>query len=358
MVDVVHRPQRVLVTGGAGFIGSNLVRRWLAQRPALYVVNVDLLTYAADRGHVADLPKNQHQLVEADICDGAHMAQLLRDHDIDTVVHLAAESHVDRSIDGPGAFIQTNIVGTSALLQAARSVWLDEGRRAALAKEGRTVRFHHVSTDEVYGDLSATDPAFTETTPYAPSSPYSASKAASDHLVRAWSRTYGLPVTLSNCSNNYGPRQHGEKLIPTVIRKCLEREPIPVYGTGENVRDWLYVDDHCDAIWHIVSCGGNGETYNVGGLNEWTNLALVHHMCSAVAAETGATVEELEGLITFVTDRPGHDRRYAIDPSKLSGLGWTPDRTLDNGLKLTVQWYLARWRAGALGAHSRIGLGR
>ena len=354
----LHQPQRALVTGGAGFIGSNLVRRWLEQVPDLVIINVDVLTYAADRSHVADLPTDRHTLVEADICDGAAMLALMRKHDIDTVVHLAAESHVDRSIDGPGAFIQTNVVGTYALLEAARTAWLDEGRQATWAEGGRTVRFHHVSTDEVYGDLSPTDPAFTETTPYSPSSPYSASKASSDHLVRAWARTFGLPVTISNCSNNYGPRQHGEKLIPTVLRKCLEREPIPVYGTGENIRDWLYVDDHCDAIWHIVCHGAAGETYNVGGLNEWTNLALVRQLCRAVASELDVDAAELEGLITFVTDRPGHDRRYAIDPTKLSALGWSPDRSLDNGLKLTVQWYLARWRSGSLGAHTRIGLGR
>ncbi|MCO4763223.1 MAG: dTDP-glucose 4,6-dehydratase [Myxococcales bacterium] len=354
----IHRPQRVLVTGGAGFIGSNLVRRWLEQHSALVIVNVDLLTYAADRNHVADLPADRHTLVEADICDGAAMLKLLQDNDIDTVVHLAAESHVDRSIDGPGAFIQTNVVGTYALLEAARTAWLDEGRQAAWAASGRTVRFHHVSTDEVYGDLSPTDPAFTETTPYSPSSPYSASKASSDHLVRAWARTFGLPVTISNCSNNYGPRQHGEKLIPTVIRKCLDREPIPVYGTGENIRDWLYVDDHCDAIWHIVTHGGSAQTYNVGGLNEWSNIDLVRSLCRAVAAQCDASPEALEGLITFVTDRPGHDRRYAIDPTKLSALGWSPNRQLDNGLALTVQWYLEQWQSGALGTHGRIGLGR
>ncbi len=357
MHTVLHQPRRVLVTGGAGFIGSNLILRWLAMDPALQIVNLDRMTYAADARNLAAVPADRHQLVVGDICDRALVERLLREHDIDTVVHLAAESHVDRSIDGPAEFVRTNVEGTCALLEASRQVWLAEGRAAALAEQGRSVRFHHVSTDEVYGDLEPDDPAFSETTPYAPSSPYSASKAGSDHLVRAWARTFGLPVTVSNCSNNYGPHQHAEKLIPTVIRKCLNREPIPVYGTGSNVRDWLYVDDHADAIWHIVRHAGQAETYNVGGNNEWSNLELVHALCDAVAAEIGEPPATLRDLITFVRDRPGHDHRYAIDPRRLEALGWRATRTLQDGLQRTVAHYVRLWRAGGLVEPGRLGLG-
>ncbi|MCB9737784.1 MAG: dTDP-glucose 4,6-dehydratase [Deltaproteobacteria bacterium] len=357
MPTATHQPRRVLVTGGAGFIGSNLVHRWLANDPTLRIVNLDRMTYAATERNLEGVDPERHQLVVGDICDRALVERLLREHDIDTVVHLAAESHVDRSIDGPAEFVRTNVEGTCALLEATRQVWLAEGRAAALADAGRTVRFHHVSTDEVYGDLEPEDPAFSETTPYAPSSPYSASKAGSDHLVRAWARTFGLPVTISNCSNNYGPRQHAEKLIPTVIRKCLNRQPIPVYGKGSNVRDWLYVDDHADAIWHIVRHGGQAQTYNVGGNNEWSNLDLVHALCRAVAAAVDCPAEELLGLITFVRDRPGHDHRYAIDPRKLEALGWMATRTLDDGLQRTVAHYVALWQAGGLEEPGRLGLG-
>jgi dTDP-glucose 4,6-dehydratase len=263
---------------------------------------------------------------------------------------------VDRSIDGPAAFVQTNVMGTYTLLEAARQVWLVQGKAAQWAAQGRTVRFHHVSTDEVYGDLDLDEPGFTESTPYHPSSPYSASKAGSDHLVRAWSRTYGLPVTLSNCSNNYGPRQHAEKLIPTVVRKCLQRHAIPVYGKGENVRDWLYVDDHCDALWHIVGCGGQGETYNVGGNNEWSNLQLVRRIAILTARELQVPEQTLLDLITFVTDRPGHDRRYAIDASKLAQLGWTPQTEFDQGLTATIQWYIQAFRSSGLEEPGRLGL--
>ncbi|MCA9489587.1 MAG: dTDP-glucose 4,6-dehydratase [Myxococcales bacterium] len=334
-----HRPRSVLLTGGAGFIGSNLVHHLIASDPALRLVNLDVMTYAADRGHLEGLADpSRHVLVEGDITDRALVDRLLREHEVDTVVHLAAESHVDRSITGPAAFVQSNIVGTYTLLEAARSWWLDQGG----ASDG-TRRFHHVSTDEVYGDLGPDDPPFTEETPYRPSSPYSASKASSDHLVRAWARTYGLPVTLSNCSNNYGPRQHPEKLIPVVIRSCVERRPIPVYGKGENVRDWLHVTDHCTAIDAIVRRGAQGETYLVGADNERKNLDLVRILCQVVAEEIGAPADEILGLISFVTDRPGHDRRYGVDGSKTRALGWSADRSFDEGLRETVRWYLPRF---------------
>ncbi len=356
MTAAIHRPRSILVTGGAGFIGSNLVHRWLGLDADIRIVNLDAMTYAADAANLDGVPDARHTLVRGDICDGDLVLKLLRDHRVDTVVHLAAESHVDRSIDGPGQFIQTNLVGTYTLLQAARQVWQAEGLAAELAEQGRTVRFHHVSTDEVYGDLEPEDPAFSETTPYAPSSPYSATKAGSDHLVRAWARTYGLPATISNCSNNYGPRQHGEKLIPTVIRKCLQREPIPVYGKGENIRDWLHVDDHCDALWHIVRHAPQGSTHNVGGNAESTNIDLVKRLCTVVAEDTGCAPDELLGLITFVTDRPGHDARYAIDPTRLRRLGWEPAQTLDGGRRQTVAGYRARWPPAGLGEHGRLGL--
>ncbi|MCB9689401.1 MAG: dTDP-glucose 4,6-dehydratase [Alphaproteobacteria bacterium] len=338
MADV-HRPRSILLTGGAGFIGSNLVHHLIASDPELRLVNLDVMTYAADRGHLEGLADpSRHVLVEGDIADRELVDRLLREHDVDTIVHLAAESHVDRSITGPAAFVQSNIVGTYTLLEAARAWWLDAGGAA-----GRTRRFHHVSTDEVYGDLGPEDPPFTEDTPYRPSSPYSASKAASDHLVRAWARTYGLPVTLSNCSNNYGPRQHPEKLIPVVIRSCVERRPIPVYGKGENVRDWLHVADHCTAIDAIVRRGEQGETYLVGADNERKNLDLVRILCRVVAEEIGAPTEEILGLISFVTDRPGHDRRYGVDGSKTRALGWSAARSFDEGLRETVRWYLPRF---------------
>jgi dTDP-glucose 4,6-dehydratase len=341
MADV-HRPRRVLVTGGAGFIGSNLVH-YLLDHSDVSIVNLDSLTYAADRAHLDGADPSRHLLVEGDIRDGALVARLLREHRIDTVLHLAAESHVDRSITGSAPFIETNIVGTFTLLEAARRYWLDEG-----GPDGArgSVRFHHVSTDEVYGDLGPDDPAFTEQTPYHPSSPYSASKAASDHLVRAWGRTYGLPFTLSNCSNNYGPRQHDEKLIPTVLRSCRDRRKIPVYGRGENVRDWLHVRDHAGALWFIVRRGVNGETYNIGADNEWKNLDLVRLLTRVWARVAGDDPAEIEALIGFVTDRPGHDRRYAIDGRKLAGLGWRAKVGFEEGLEETVRWYRGRWADG------------
>ena len=330
MASNPHVPSRILITGGAGFIGSNLVHHLLATHDDVTIVDLDAMTYAASADNLDDLPDpSRHRLVTGDICDRPLLDRLFAEG-IDTIIHLAAESHVDRSIAGPATFIQTNIVGTYTLLEAARTAW--EGRSG--------VRFHHVSTDEVYGDLGPDDPAFSETTRYRPSSPYSASKAASDHLVRAWAHTYGLPVTLSNCSNNYGPRQHAEKLIPVVIRSCLCRRPIPVYGKGENVRDWLYVTDHCRAIDHIVRHGQTGETYNVGGNEEWANLALVHRICRIVAEELCVPEQELLDLVTFVTDRPGHDRRYAIDNTRVQALGWSPRENLDEGLRRTVRWYI------------------
>ena len=334
-----HTPRVALVTGGMGFIGSNLVRHLLSSDPALIVVNVDVLTYAGNLDNLAELTSAQaarQRFVQADICDATAMAKVFAEHRPDTVIHLAAESHVDRSIDGPMAFVQTNVIGTATLLNAARQAWAG---RPGDGAEG--VRFHHVSTDEVYGSLGDSG-LFTETTSYDPSSPYSASKAASDHLVRAWHRTYGLPVTLSNCSNNYGPYHFPEKLIPLMITNALTGKPLPVYGKGANVRDWLYVEDHARAIDCIVRQGALGETYNIGGHNEWKNLDIVHLLCD--------TLDELQpsgrsggyrSLITFVADRPGHDLRYAIDAGKIErDLGWKPVETFATGLRKTIQWYL------------------
>ena len=325
----------IVVTGGAGFIGSAFVRSALARRPGARVVTLDALTYAGSLENLRGLPDaDRHTFVEGDVRDGALVRDLLDEHDVGLVVHLAAESHVDRSIAGPAAFVETNVLGTQALLDACRDAWA-EGDGFA---EG--VRFHHVSTDEVYGDLGPDDPAFTERTPYAPSSPYSASKAGSDHLVRAYSRTYGLPVTITNCSNNYGPRQYPEKLIPVVLQRALAGEPIPVYGDGSNVRDWLYVGDHCDAIWAVIERGGVGETYNVGGHAEVDNLTLVRALCDVLDRRRPDAAPHAD-LITFVTDRPGHDRRYAVDTSKIERLGWAPRQSLRSGLEATVDWYLA-----------------
>lgn len=323
-----RQPQRVLVTGGCGFIGSAFIR-YLLQHPDFLgrVVNLDAMTYAANAENVAGVADSgRYTFAQGDIADTQRVLALCREHSIDAIVHFAAESHVDRSIVGPGAFIQANIVGTFQLLQVVREL--------------PQVHFHHVSTDEVYGSLGPTG-LFTESTPYDPSSPYSASKAASDHLVRAYARTYGLSTTLSNCSNNYGPYQFPEKLIPLMITNLVDGKPLPVYGTGANVRDWLYVDDHVEAIWSIVQRGRRGETYNIGGEAEWANLALVHRLIEVVAGITGREVATLEKQITFVADRPGHDARYAIDCSKLkSELGWAPRHDLQSGLLDTVRWYL------------------
>ena len=334
-----HRPRNVLVTGGAGFIGCNFVRHLLAIDPEIRIVNLDLLTYAGSLDGLRELPDpSRHLFVRGDICDRPLVDRLLREHAIDTIVHFAAESHVDRSITGPAAFVQTNLVGTFTLLEAARAAWLD-------GKTAEHRRFHHISTDEVYGTLRRNDPPFTETTPYAPNSPYSASKAGSDHLVRAYFHTYGLPVLTTNCSNNYGPFQHGEKFIPTVIRSCLLQQPIPVYGDGSNIRDWLYVEDHCRGIETVIRRGRLGGTYNIGGCNEWANLAIVKRIC-ALLDERRPEHAPHERLISFVTDRPGHDWRYAIDAGKMEAeLGWRPRETFDTGIAKTVDWYLQRHAA-------------
>ncbi|AOD15863.1 dTDP-glucose 4,6-dehydratase [Xanthomonas fragariae] len=340
-----------LVTGGAGFIGGNFVLEAVSRR--IRVVNLDALTYAGNLNTLAPLEGNPgHVFVKGDIGDGALVTRLLQEHQPDAVLNFAAESHVDRSIEGPGAFIQTNVVGTLALLEAVRDYWkaLPDVRRDAF-------RFLHVSTDEVYGTLGETG-KFTETTPYAPNSPYSASKAASDHLVRAFHHTYGLPVLTTNCSNNYGPYHFPEKLIPLVIAKALAGEPLPVYGDGKQVRDWLFVSDHCEAIRTVLAKGRIGETYNVGGNSERQNIEVVQAICALLdqyrPREDG---KPRASQITYVTDRPGHDRRYAIDASKLKNeLGWEPAYTFEQGIAQTVQWYLANqaWVQGVLDGSYRL----
>ena len=342
---------KLLVTGGAGFIGSAVVR--LAVSRGHEVVNVDVLTYAACLDNVASVSaSNLYSFEQADIRDRAALERVFVNHRPDAVMHLAAESHVDRSIDGPGDFIETNITGTFNMLEAARAHWTRAGK-----PEG--FRFHHISTDEVFGSLGA-EGQFTESSPYDPRSPYSASKAASDHLVRAWHETYGLPVVLTNCSNNYGPFHFPEKLIPVAILNALHGRPIPVYGTGENVRDWLYVEDHADALLTVVQNGAVGRSYNIGGENERRNIDLVRTICAILDAKrpkAGSYADQ----ITFVTDRPGHDARYAIDPSRISEeLGWRPSVTVEEGLDRTVQWYLdneAWWRPllDRQGALQRLG---
>ena len=389
---------KILVTGGSGFIGSNLVRL-LIEEKGCKVINLDKLTYAGNAESLADLEGNPNYTIEqVDLCDAAALHAVFTKHKPDTVMHLAAESHVDRSIDGPGEFIQTNIVGTFNLLQASLAYWKSlpdaevrsqeaegsEQESSTLNKQPPTInsarraafRFLHVSTDEVYGSLEPDASGFSETTPYDPHSPYSASKAASDHLARSWADTYGLPVLVTNCSNNYGPYQFPEKLIPVVILKCLRGEPIPVYGKGENIRDWLYVTDHAEALYTVVTKGRVGETYNIGGNNERTNLDLIKKLCAILEQEIRGKVEEPElswnlatltpsrasnagsepsdlatfklshskpfqDLITFVTDRPGHDMRYAIDPTKIRDeFGWEPQEDFESGFRKTVQWYL------------------
>lgn len=345
---------KLLVTGGAGFIGSAVVRRAIADGHR--VVNVDALTYAANAANLDEVADNAAYAFEhADIRDRAAMDRILADHAPDAVMHLAAESHVDRSIDGPAEFIDTNIVGTYTLLEAARAYW-----GGGKGEGARDFVFHHISTDEVFGTLGA-EGQFTETTAYAPNSPYSASKAASDHLVRAWGETYGLPVVLSNCSNNYGPFHFPEKLIPVVILNALAGREIPVYGAGENVRDWLYVEDHAAALLAVVQKGRIGESYNIGGNAEARNIDLVRKIC-AIMDELQPSGAPHDRLITFVTDRPGHDFRYAIDASKIRAeLGWEPSVTLDEGLLRTVQWFLGNrgwWEAIEARGHKleRLGL--
>jgi dTDP-glucose 4,6-dehydratase len=345
---------RILVTGGAGFIGSAVVREAVGQGHA--VVNVDKLTYAGSLSNVAPVADSPlYRFVEADICDRAAIDAAFAGARPDAVMHLAAESHVDRSIDGPGTFIQTNVMGTFTMLEAARGYWsgLEAGPKAAF-------RFHHISTDEVYGTLGETG-LFTEDTPYAPNSPYSASKAASDHLVRAWGETYGLPVLVTNCSNNYGPYHYPEKLIPVVILNALAGRPIPVYGQGLNVRDWLFVEDHARALLTVVTQGRVGETYNIGGNSEARNIDLVTRICAILDAKNPAGAPH-DRLIRFVEDRPGHDLRYAIDATKIRDeLGWAPSVTLEEGLERTVQWFLDNrlwWQSiqQSHGVHERIGL--
>ncbi|WP_318385976.1 dTDP-glucose 4,6-dehydratase [Enterobacter sp.] len=341
---------KILITGGAGFIGSAVVRH-IIKNTQNSVVNVDKLTYAGNLESLKDIADSERYNFEhADICDAAEMARIFAEHQPDAVMHLAAESHVDRSITGPAAFIETNIVGTYILLEAARAYWMTLQDKAKAA-----FRFHHISTDEVYGDLPHPDehskgeilPLFTEETAYAPSSPYSASKASSDHLVRAWLRTYGLPTIVTNCSNNYGPYHFPEKLIPLVILNALEGKSLPIYGKGDQIRDWLYVEDHARALYAVVTQGKPGETYNIGGHNEKQNLDVVHTICDLLD-EMVPKEGSYRNQITYVTDRPGHDRRYAIDAEKISReLGWKPEETFESGIRKTVQWYLdnQRWVA-------------
>ena len=347
-------PQRLLVTGGAGFIGANFVHYWLARHRGGRLVVLDALTYAGNRASLAALEAlPEFRFVHGDIRDTDRVERLLREEDIDTIVHFAAESHVDRSIAGPDAFIDTNVLGTHSLLKAARAAWLED--RAAPAH-----RFHHVSTDEVYGSLGPDDPPFRETTPYAPNSPYAASKAASDHLVRAYHHTYGLATTISNCSNNYGPYQFPEKLIPLCLINLLDGKPLPIYGDGQNVRDWLHVEDHCRGIELILEGGQPGRTYNIGGGAERTNLEVVHALCAIMDERRPAGAPHAR-RIEFVRDRPGHDRRYAIDETRLRReLGYAPSRTFEDGLQQTVDWYLAHedWWRPILSGEYRDWVGR
>ena len=335
--DTNRIPRRILITGGAGFIGSNFVYHWCQSYPDDHVVVLDALTYAGNRNTLASLEaKSAIKFVQGDICDRTLVDKILESEDIDTVAHFAAESHVDRSIIGPAAFVQTNVVGIFTLLEAFRQRWNQRD-------QPESDRFLHVSTDEVYGSLEADDPAFTETTPYTPNSPYSASKAGSDHLARAYFHTYGMPTMITNCSNNYGPYHFPEKLIPLMCINILLGKPLPVYGDGQNIRDWLYVEDHCRALDVVINRGAPGETYNVGGNNEVKNLDLVKQICELMdELAPDLPVSPSKDLITFVKDRAGHDRRYAIDASKIEReLGWSPQETVEGGLRRTVEWYLA-----------------
>lgn len=330
--------QNVLITGGAGFIGSNFARYLLKTEAKVQVTNLDALTYAGSLENLKDLPDaERHTFVKGDITDTEFIGDLLRKYAIDTIIHFAAESHVDRSILGPGQFMHTNIIGTYTLLEAARKYWLEE---KAFDKE--QVRFHHISTDEVFGTLAPNEPAWTEESPYAPNSPYAASKAASDHLVRSYGHTYGLPYTLTNCSNNYGPYQFPEKLIPLIIQNAMDEKPLPVYGDGQQVRDWLHVEDHCEAIHLVVSKAANGATYNIGGGNQPANLTIVETICDILdERKPRAGGKSYRELIQFVKDRPDHDRRYAMNAEKIRReLGWSPRHNLNQGLLDTVEWYL------------------
>lgn len=332
--------EAILVTGGAGFIGSNFVPYFVNKYPEYQVINLDKLTYAGNLDNLAEcVGKANYRFVQGDICDAAFVEKLFADYDIRGVIHFAAESHVDNSISGPRPFVETNIVGTFNLLETARKHWMDAPGKCKSGYE--KCRFHHISTDEVYGSLGE-DGFFKETTPYAPNSPYSASKASSDFLVRAYFHTFGMNVTTSNCSNNYGPKQHPEKLIPKIISNCLNEKPIPIYGDGKNIRDWLYVLDHCKAIDLIYHRGRNGETYNVGGHNEKTNLEIVSEICRIMdEKKPRAGGKKYADLVTFVADRAGHDRRYAIDADKLTNeLGWKADENFASGIIKTVEWYV------------------
>lgn len=328
---------KILVTGGAGFIGSAVIRH-IIQNTNNQVLNIDKLTYAGNLESLKEIDQNpNYQFKKIDICDADEITKAIEEFQPNAIMHLAAESHVDRSIDGPAAFIQTNIVGTYTLLEAARKYWMSlEG------ESQQNFRFHHISTDEVYGDLEGTTDLFTETTSYAPSSPYSASKASSDHLVRAWHRTYGLPVIVTNCSNNYGPYHFPEKLIPLVILNALDAKPLPVYGNGQQIRDWLFVEDHAHALYKVVTEGEVGETYNIGGHNEKQNIEVIKTICKILdELKPQANGQAYESLITFVKDRPGHDLRYAIDATKIQNeLGWSPTETFETGIRKTVEWYL------------------
>ncbi|MCR9987694.1 MULTISPECIES: dTDP-glucose 4,6-dehydratase [Vibrio diabolicus subgroup] len=352
---------KILVTGGAGFIGSAVVRHIIRDTQDS-VVNLDKLTYAGNLESLVDVAdSDRYYFEQVDICDRTELDRVFSEHQPDMVMHLAAESHVDRSIDGPVAFIETNVMGTYHLLEAARQYWssLEEANKSAF-------RFHHISTDEVYGDLEGTDDLFTETTSYAPSSPYSASKASSDHLVRAWQRTYGLPTLVTNCSNNYGPYHFPEKLIPLMILNALDGKPLPVYGDGMQIRDWLFVEDHARALYKVVTEGEIGETYNIGGHNEKANIEVVKTICALLEElrpDKPAGVESYESLITYVKDRPGHDLRYAIDATKIAQeLNWTPEETFKSGIRKTVEWYLNNpqwWQRVLDGSYSleRLGAG-
>ncbi|NVP03323.1 dTDP-glucose 4,6-dehydratase [Photobacterium damselae subsp. damselae] len=350
---------KILVTGGAGFIGSAVVRH-IINNTQDSVINLDKLTYAGNLESLSDIEHSERYVFEqVDICDREELDRVFAQHQPDAVMHLAAESHVDRSIDGPAAFIETNIIGTYTMLEAARQYWnqLDGVRKSAF-------RFHHISTDEVYGDLEGTDDLFTETTSYSPSSPYSASKASSDHLVRAWLRTYGLPTIVTNCSNNYGPYHFPEKLIPLMILNALEGKQLPVYGNGMQIRDWLYVEDHASALYTVVTQGEIGETYNIGGHNEKANIEVVKTICSLLeelVPNKPQGIAQYQDLITYVTDRPGHDVRYAIDATKIAAeLGWKPAETFESGIRKTVEWYLnnEQWWSRVLdGSYSRERLG-
>ncbi|PQJ44909.1 dTDP-glucose 4,6-dehydratase [Vibrio campbellii] len=352
---------KILVTGGAGFIGSAVIRHIIRDTQDT-VINLDKLTYAGNLESLTEVSDSERYHFEhVDICQRDELDRVFAKHQPDLVMHLAAESHVDRSIDGPAAFIETNVMGTYQLLESARQYWstLDETRKAAF-------RFHHISTDEVYGDLEGTDDLFTETTSYAPSSPYSASKASSDHLVRAWQRTYGFPTLVTNCSNNYGPYHFPEKLIPLMILNALDGKPLPVYGDGMQIRDWLFVEDHARALYKVVTEGDIGETYNIGGHNEKANIEVVKTICSLLEEfrpNKPAGVESYESLITYVKDRPGHDVRYAIDATKIAReLNWTPEETFESGIRKTVEWYLNNqqwWQRVLDGSYSleRLGAG-